>query len=245
MNLRVAAVLILSVLAGISLPAAAEQVRFPQENWSPEILRAIETGPSFLARDFDTGIAPPPENDSDETRGEIAALLKMQDSERTPEQVALILKENNSGGSVLNAFIDGQDSIAAKPEAISLILDVVSEVQFFTLREKQKYQRARPTQLEPKLTTVVPVPPHAAYPSGHSSQFYSIALVLGEVDPANREKYEKTAIDIAHRREIAGIHYPSDTMAGRQLAKSVVAAMMETEQVKKKIDDIKRGFGSN
>lgn len=130
----------------------------------------------------------------------------------------------------------------AHPVTNSLLSSVDRDVIYFILREKMKYQRARPTQLAPDLTTVIAVPKHSAYPSGHAGQVYAAALVLSAVDPANAEKYRQLAIDVAHRREIAGVHYPSDSEAGRAIAAQVVAALMKDPEIQKRIALAKKEF---
>ena len=100
--------------------------------------------------------------------------------------------------------------------------------QFQAVYHKAKYQRPRPSQLAPQLLPPIPVPGHAAYPSGHATEAYCVQLCLAEVlrqaggivpsaaqagDPLLR-----LAQRIARNREVLGLHYPSDSEAGRILA---------------------------
>ena len=57
-----------------------------------------------------------------------------------------------------------------------------------------------------------------AYPSGHSTQAHLIAHVLTALVPAKTHEIFTVAHDIARNREIAGMHYSSDSQAGERLA---------------------------
>lgn len=215
---------------------------FPREDWSPALLRIVEEGPTVLPADFDVKIPPPPKNTSAETRADLDALLLMQEKERERLVVKKILLENNLPSPILCFSMEGLYDSASHPETERLLTLVNSEVGYFLMREKAKYQRARPTQLEPKLTTLFKIPPHASYPSGHAGQSHAIALVLSVLDPAHRDAYMKLAYDVGHRREIAGVHFPGDSAAGRTLADTVVSAMLADPSLQPSIERAKKEF---
>jgi membrane-associated phospholipid phosphatase len=95
---------------------------------------------------------------------------------------------------------------------------------------KNLFQRARPWQLWPQLMPPVQVPGHASYPSGHSTQSHTIAKVLqavaGAVVPDVTNITERLAQRIARGREVLGLHYPSDTAAGRLLSQEIAATYL-------------------
>ena len=64
-------------------------------------------------------------------------------------------------------------------------------------------------------------PPFPAYPSGHGFQSRLAALVLSELRPDARGPLLAMAQRIGFNREVAGVHYPSDTRAGQSLAEQV------------------------
>ena len=83
-------------------------------------------------------------------------------------------------------------------------------------------------------------PQHAAYPSGHSTQAHLIAHVLtaivgarantdhtafGSTDAITRNPYFDMAERIARNREVLGLHYRSDSMAGIGLAAEIFSRM--------------------
>lgn len=94
---------------------------------------------------------------------------------------------------------------------------------------KGQYHRPRPSQLCPALLPPIVVPGHAAYPSGHSTQShlmaYCMGLVFAGLPSAEQTQMQGMETDlvaladrIARNREIAGLHYPSDTAGGVTLA---------------------------
>jgi hypothetical protein len=93
-----------------------------------------------------------------------------------------------------------------------------------------KGPRPRPSQLLPALMPPVPLPGHPAFPSGHATQSRLMAQCITAVmECAKRDlttgyaaaldlSMRALARRIARNREIAGLHYPSDSVAGRRLA---------------------------
>ena len=105
------------------------------------------------------------------------------------------------------------------------VLNIASLVALFTsMYYKGKYRRPRPSELCPALLPPIVVPGHASFPSGHSTQSHLMALCMGQVlsgfvqHQAMLDDLETLADRIARNREIAGLHYPSDTAAGVALA---------------------------
>jgi membrane-associated phospholipid phosphatase len=193
---------------------------------------------------FDGYVTPPPLNSSMETRADLDALLVMQAKERTPEQLNLIYLEAPYEGPFRTLTRDKLFDFEKHPATSALLAAVDHEVVYYVMHYKHLIQRARPTQLEPKLTLVVPIPGNSSYPGGHAAQSYSMALVLGMLDPAHKDAYVQRSIEGSHRREIAGLHYPMDAVAGRRLAAAVVDAMLAHPDVKPLYEAAKREYAA-
>jgi len=89
--------------------------------------------------------------------------------------------------------------------------------------------RPRPSHVCPALLPPIQVPGHASYPSGHATQAHLIAKCVQLVLPAAAAMTAPLTADldalaarIARNREIAGLHYPSDSAAGLVLATGIV-----------------------
>jgi hypothetical protein len=83
---------------------------------------------------------------------------------------------------------------------------------------KMKHSRPRPSQLYPLLFPPVEVPPHASYPSGHSTISHMMAAAATEIVPIMKIQATALADRISENREIAGLHFKSDTDAGTDAA---------------------------
>jgi prolyl oligopeptidase len=86
---------------------------------------------------------------------------------------------------------------------------------------KNSFNRVRPWVLAPALAPPIPLPGHPAYPSGHSTQMQLMARLLAYIVPDRERELMAIAENVAVNRERAGLHYPSDTDAGKQLAGSI------------------------
>ena len=88
---------------------------------------------------------------------------------------------------------------------------------------KLMHQRARPSQICPTLFPPVPVPGHASYPAGHGLIARLTSIALMEFVPATlHAALLELARIVGFNREIAGLHYESDTAAGIQVANQVL-----------------------
>jgi hypothetical protein len=99
---------------------------------------------------------------------------------------------------------------------------------FAAMHFKLIYSRPRPSQICPALLPCLPVPGHASYPSGHSTQAHLVANCLidviqtpGGANAVMMSDLTALANRIARNRELAGLHYPSDSGAGVQLASNL------------------------
>ncbi len=107
------------------------------------------------------------------------------------------------------------------------VLTIASQIgTFVAMYFKGQYKRPRASQLCPALLPPIQVPGHASFPSGHSTQAHLMALCMGDVLRDCHWAVDNVTDDlwtladrIARNREIAGLHYPSDTAAGKAIAR--------------------------
>ena len=89
---------------------------------------------------------------------------------------------------------------------------------------KGVHDRPRPSHISPALLPPIEVPGHASYPSGHSTQAHLFAhcgKAMLPQEPGVGVVVDALAARIARNREIAGLHYESDSMAGAYLAGAI------------------------
>jgi hypothetical protein len=127
------------------------------------------------------------------------------------------------------------------------LTQTVSQIGWFVVQYfKEKHHRLRPSQVAPlEIRPLIKVPSHPSYPSGHATQSRLVGLVLIDIiglkagDPLDdriREVYD----DIGENRERAGVHYTTDTEAGRKLAKDVYGMIREDAKLAAAIDEAKK-----
>ena len=65
------------------------------------------------------------------------------------------------------------------------------------------------------------------------------AYIYQELAPEFLEVFIKDAYDMAHSREIIGVHYPSDSEASRMLARELVNKLFQNEKFVKDFEQVK------
>jgi membrane-associated phospholipid phosphatase len=91
---------------------------------------------------------------------------------------------------------------------------------------KYYYNRSRPSDLDHKLQTSVAVPNSPSYPSEHAAAAYAAATVLAHFFPAEAQSYQDMAQQAGWSRVLAGVQYPSDFYAGKDLGQKVAEAVI-------------------
>jgi len=102
--------------------------------------------------------------------------------------------------------------------------------------------RPRPSQLSPSLMPPIDIPGHAAYPSGHATESYLLAQILAQVMPPEARArtdvndpdstpLRRIAERVARNREVLGLHYPSDSKAGKYLGDQSAALLLQCPSV--------------
>jgi acid phosphatase (class A) len=205
--------------------------------------------PFYLTTTEKFVILDPPANSSKQTRAELDYLLQLQ-SQRTEEdkrasayyagvyyRTAIEPIDKDYGRFRRNLFHIGRsigtwfhpDSL---PLTSTLIANVWKDAEYYIWKYKNYFLRIRPYKLEPKLENLEETN-WAAYPSGHATNSYVNAYLYAELLPEFSSFFIKDAYDMAHSREIIGVHYPSDSESGRLLAYQLVKRLLTIESFKK------------
>ncbi len=233
----------------ISLNSIAASIDDPREKlafsntmeWDVVIRASLAQKPFFNVSLDSFDIPSPPANSSARTVQELQLLHEYQDTFRTKE----ILKAIGAEASTLENIQFGDytygEYINAKkfPKTSALLRNGLKDIEITVLKLKEHFDRVRPTELDPTLAAVIAVPGHPAYPGGHSTQVYFIAYTLSELIPEKRAVMETSALRVALHREIAGLHYSSDTAAGALLARQFVDALKKNQKFKEMFEEAK------
>jgi len=119
--------------------------------------------------------------------------------------------------------------LTEKPNTTTLTSILRVELLTVLLHQKLKFDRVRPSYINKNISTIIDVPQHPAYPSGHSTQAHLHAYLFSALDPQNEEKYLALAKDVALNREYAGVHYRSDSYVGKILSKFMIRQLAKNE----------------
>jgi acid phosphatase (class A) len=124
---------------------------------------------------------------------------------------------------------------ASHPQTTNLCFVALNLGTFVVMYYKQKFNRPRPSQLRPALLPVFEVPGHASFPSGHSTQSHLIARFLERVIGKKHPAYpllQPLADRISINREVMGLHYRSDSVAGQELAQNLAKLIDQVAKYK-------------
>ena len=148
-----------------------------------------------------------------------------------PEVRKLSSKRNERRDQILtqiddpDKFFHAQIGLGAGQHSSTLeVMSVVSAVvNLVTHPIKDCLTVPRPSELE-LVRPMLSVPSHFSFPSGHSTYAHAQAATLNLVVKGMftlEKSLSKLAEMIAENRVIAGLHYPSDSQAGRALGGSI------------------------
>jgi membrane-associated phospholipid phosphatase len=138
-------------------------------------------------------------------------------------------------------------NLRTHPATVFLCTAALRIGSFQAMYYKNIFNRARPSRFSPDLMPLIDPPGHASYPSGHATQARLIAVCLEQVMPGaiipvaapppppppplldtvpEMIPLRMMASRIARNREVAGVHFPSDSLIGKKLADGSFNIMM-------------------
>ena len=153
---------------------------------------------------------------------ELKQLVRLAEDERADALGEIIDQDRGFIGYFMAAM-----SISPRSHPVTCRLLFIGSLigAYVSLHFKGLHQRRRPSQRAPALLPPIEVPGHASYPSGHATQARLMAKCVEAALPTAPDikgplgdVLDTLAARIARNREIAGLHFHSDTVAGRTLA---------------------------
>ena len=243
-------------LSGLDPQPAGPDLPLDAKRWEtdPKFVERVErVEPEFVRVPLETFRLPPcPANSSKQTRAEIDYLLRLQANRTEAEgQRALYFAPWSYSSSIKrdhpafavqqrNLFYVGR-SIGSwfNPHDLPVTAELVGRVwrdaSYYVWRLKFKFARVRPYNIDPAVTSL-DEPAWAAFPSGHAAFSHVLAYLYTELAPEFADIFLNDARAIAHSREIIGVHFPSDSEAGRVFAREFVDRLLASEKFKPELE---------
>lgn len=243
--------------------SAGEEIdkqKFPYNETSAE--KRLSLKPYYLenVRLDEFKVPDPPANSSEQTRAEINYLLSLQQQRTTLDVESSLYM----AGVFYSNRIQPEDSLYSyyrrnlfhigrsigswfNPENLPLTAELMANVwrdaSYFIWSLKYKYLRIRPYVIDADLKNLEDAN-WAAYPSGHAANSYVNAYIYQELAPEFADMFIKDAYDMAHSREILGVHYPSDSEASRIFAYQLVNKLFENKKFLKDFEQVKKEWAT-
>ena len=213
---------------GLSLGVAAqaaELLHYQDSGWDPRIRVLVHSPTKWMPAGWKDTVQVPAPPGLAETRREVDFLMELK-VERPARANNIAVEDDYIGTRYLELL---GIKASAQPKTVALIDDLVDEALRVVLHFKARFVRARPWQYDERLEPIIDPPGHPAYPSGHSTQANTLSMVLSELYPQRRDELNRLGHEIARNREVGGVHYPSDSAAGRILAEQIVERLFQVE----------------
>ncbi len=147
-------------------------------------------------------------------------------------------------GSQFSSVVGVVISKENTPKLYSLFLKLRKDNDNAADFAKKHYMRVRPFVMFNTQTCEPDDEPFlrksGSYPSGHSTNGWSMALILSEMVPEKSEQILRKGFDYGQSRVICGAHWQSDVDAGRVLGASVLSKLKSNHEFNKSFNEAKK-----
>jgi acid phosphatase (class A) len=204
--------------------------------------RAAE--PAYLATgqpDATVFLAPPPAPDSTEQAADLAETVAVHQAftgDATNDEAGWSKKK------LINAMLAGTTNAAdykpgTLPKAEAFLKRIGDETGNVVDTAKDFWKRSRPYTIKPDLLAGKKESSFG-YPSGHSTGGMVTALVLAELYPDRAAEILAIGREIGWHRVELGKHYPTDVIAGRVLAITIVRELKKNPDFQRDFAEVKK-----
>ena len=114
-------------------------------------------------------------------------------------------------------------TIPMAPRHLALLHAAIDDAVAIATAGKVAFKRERPGTVDKTLVTALPTPASPSYPSDYAAAATAASEVLSYFFPARAQAFAAQAEQAMRSRLIAGVEYPSDVAAGREIGRKVAA----------------------
>ena len=171
---------------------------------------------------------PPPKDGSEAQQKELEELKDMQKLLDNETLINAIEAQDKNLLAPFERYMRDNDLDVDGEELAKLNKDVSTIVHKF----KFLFNRRRPHQASDieEFENIAGKSP--SYPSGHTTNATVMAELFADMFPEHADKFRKIGTEIGVNRVISGLHYPTDHMAGLELARQIVPLVVDKKVLK-------------
>ncbi len=206
---------------------------------APLLPRLGEARTFFMTRGDQFRPAAPPAPGTPEFQAALQEVRQFSDT-RTDEQKRIAAFWAMATGPLAAGYWNGvADSLVARDRlnesAAAHVLAVTNmatwDANVACHDTKYTYWLARPTTMDPQVTTSIGLPNHPSYPSNHGCLSGAAAAMLGTYFPGDAAALRAQADEAALSRVYAGLHYRFDGETGLTLGRKAAALAVARDAV--------------
>jgi len=208
---------------------------------SMSLALAPTSQPAYLAPDnfdFKALLGGPPADDSQEHKEEVNLLLTLQ-ANRTPQEIARCQSEVDVTAFAFSTVLGSWFKAKNLPLTAALMSEVNKQAKIPLNAAKETWNRVRPMLADPRIHPCVVLEKTPSYPSGHATRGILWATLLAEIFPDQREALMARGKQIGDDRFLAGMHYPSDVVAGQKLGAEIARRFLGDDAFKLRLEAVK------
>lgn len=184
-------------------------------------------------------LMPPPEKGSDAYKQDFLQLKKYQES-RSEQDCKLASQQEHP---TFSTFFGQTDLLSEQEKKASK--DLITKVMKLTERvagyHKDKFRRPRPYDVDPSIEPCAKKPGGAkSYPSAHAALAAASACVMSDIFEEKNVDITEWGDYLGELRVIAGVHHPSDVVAGRSLGRSICNYLEDLPDFQKEMDFVRK-----
>ncbi|HEX4124646.1 MAG TPA: phosphatase PAP2 family protein [Tepidisphaeraceae bacterium] len=184
--------------------------------------------------DFKQLLGVPPAPGSAGEKAELDQLLKLQ-KERTPEEVRRCKDEVEvqpfAFAVILGKWFNAKDL----PQTEKLLKMATKATKPILGAAKITFNRERPFKVDTDIHPCVEDEKSPSYPSGHATRGIVWATILAELMPQDKQDLMAYGREIGDDRALAGMHFPSDVIAGQRLGREIAQRLLADPDFQKQL----------
>lgn len=211
---------------------------FPQHAWNSKFFALLDAETHYVSRNWSrfVSLVPPPADEQGECDLVVARI-----GEREGRREEILFEDKGLEAALWPVIrtlavpgVTAQNWTTSLPCTWMMLLSAFYDLQPGLYVIKQRFSRGRPVHAGGSVigVTSITTPGHPSYPAGHAAQGHMAVLLLGHLlqeEPSLMQAMLGAAERVAENRVIAGIHFPSDSVAGKNLALQFVPMLLRSE----------------